>query len=171
MLQRGNFQEHHTSILQTKGFPWFYKTDASKKGLGAVILQNSKPVMFASRALTGSERNYQNLERECVATIWEMEKIHYFLYGKEFILEMDQKPLVSIYSKHMVEISKDPEVSSQQLSIPNLQCAIRERCGNSTSWCTKLCYTITHGRGWNSAANHSSKCGDSEHSIQFQCIW
>ena len=29
------------------------QTDASKKGLGAVFLQNSKPVMFASRALTG----------------------------------------------------------------------------------------------------------------------
>ena len=46
------------------------QTDASKKGLGAVLLQNSKPVMFASRALTGSERNYQNLERKCLATIW-----------------------------------------------------------------------------------------------------
>ena len=46
------------------------QTDASKRGLGAVLLQNSKPVMFASRALTGSERNYQNLERECLATIW-----------------------------------------------------------------------------------------------------
>ena len=73
------------------------QTDASKKGLGAVLLQNSKPVMFASRALTGSERNYQNLERECLATIWGMEKFHYFLYGKEFTLETDQKPLVSIY--------------------------------------------------------------------------
>ena len=81
------------------------QTDASKKGLGAVLLQNSKPVMFASRALTGSKRNYQNLERECLATIWGMEKFHYFLYGKEFTLEMDQKPLVSIYKKHMVEIS------------------------------------------------------------------
>ena len=37
------------------------QTDVSKRGLGAVLLQNSKPVMFASRALTGSERNYQNL--------------------------------------------------------------------------------------------------------------
>ena len=37
------------------------QTDASKKVLGAVLLQNSKPVMFASRALTGSERNYQKL--------------------------------------------------------------------------------------------------------------
>ena len=61
--------------------------------------------MFASRALTGSERNYQNLERECLATIWGMKKFHYFLYGKEFTLEPDQKPLVSIYRKYMVEIS------------------------------------------------------------------
>ena len=81
------------------------QTDASKKGLGTVLLQNSKPVMFESRALTGSERNYQNLERECLATIWGMEKFHYFLYGKEFTLETGQKPLVLIYRKHMVEIS------------------------------------------------------------------
>ena len=81
------------------------QTDASKKGLGAVILQDSKPVMFTSRALTGPEKNYQNLERECLATIWGMEKFHYFLYGKHFTLETDQKPLVSIYKKHMVDIS------------------------------------------------------------------
>ena len=77
------------------------QTGASKQGLGAVLLQNSKPVMFVSRALTVSQRNYQNLERECLAMIW----FHYFLYGKEFTLETDQKPLVSIYKKHMVEIS------------------------------------------------------------------
>ena len=34
-----------------------------------------------------------------------MEKFHYFLYGKEFTPETDQKPLVSIYKKHMVDIS------------------------------------------------------------------
>ena len=34
-----------------------------------------------------------------------MEKSHYFLYGKEFTLETDQKPLVSIYKKHMIDIS------------------------------------------------------------------
>ena len=81
------------------------QTDASKKGLGAVILQDSRPVMFTSRALTGAEKNYQNLERECLVMIWGMEKFHYFLYGKQFTLETDQKPLVSIYRKHMVEIS------------------------------------------------------------------
>ena len=34
-----------------------------------------------------------------------MEKFHYFLYGKKFTLETDQKPLVSIYKKHMISIS------------------------------------------------------------------
>ena len=34
-----------------------------------------------------------------------MEKFNYFLYGKEFTLETDQKPLVSIYKKHMIDIS------------------------------------------------------------------
>ena len=32
-------------------------------------------------------------------------KVHYFLHGKEFTLETDQKPLVSIYKKHMIDIS------------------------------------------------------------------
>ena len=34
-----------------------------------------------------------------------MKEFHYFLYGKEFTLETDQKPLVSIYKKHMINIS------------------------------------------------------------------
>ena len=92
----------HISIL---GDLPLCKLMLQKKGLGAVILQDSRPVMFVSRALTGAEKNYQNLERECLATIWGMEKFHYFLYGKQFTLETDQKPLVSIYRKHMVEIS------------------------------------------------------------------
>ena len=37
-------------------------------------------------------------------------KFHYFLYGKEFTLEMDQKPLVTIYKKHLVKIS--PRIQS-----------------------------------------------------------
>ena len=67
------------------------QTDASKKGLGAVILQDSRPVMFVFWALTGAEKNYQNLKRECLVTIWGMEKFYYFLYGKQFTLETYQK--------------------------------------------------------------------------------
>ena len=95
-----------------KALPYFdvkakttLQMDASKKGLGASLIQKGKVVGYASRALTKTEQNYQNLEQEALGTIWGMEKFHYFLYGKEFTLETDQKPLVSIYMKHMVDIS------------------------------------------------------------------
>ena len=99
-------------ISNVKALPYFninaettLQMDASKKGLGACLIQNGKVVCYASRALTKTEQNYQNLKREALGTIWGMEKFHYFLYGKEFTLETDQKPLVSIYKKHMVDIS------------------------------------------------------------------
>ena len=102
---KGEISKNITLPYFNPGRPTTLQTDASKKGLGAVILQDSRPVMFASWALTGAEENYQNLERECLVTIWGMEKFHYFLYGKQFTLETNQKPLFSIYRKHMVEIS------------------------------------------------------------------
>ena len=90
------FDKYKGTILQT---------DASKEGFGAVILQDNNPVYYASRTLTSAEKNYQNLKRECMATVWGMEKFHYFLYGKHFILQTDQKPLVSIFRKHMIDVS------------------------------------------------------------------
>ena len=83
-----------------------------------LYFRTSKPVMFASRALTGAEKNYQNLERECLATIWGMEKFHYFLYGKHFMLETDQKPLASIYKKHNGRyFTQNTKIGCEKLSI------------------------------------------------------
>ena len=52
-----------------KALPYFdvnaettLQMDASKKGLGACLIQKSKVVCYASRALTKTEQNYQNLE-------------------------------------------------------------------------------------------------------------
>ena len=77
----------------------------SKEGFGAVILQEEQPIYYASRALTSAEKNYQNLECEAQAAVWGMEKFHFFLYGRKFILQTDQKPLVSILRKHMIDVS------------------------------------------------------------------
>ena len=38
--------------------------DASKKGLDACLIQKGKVICYASRDLTKTEQNYQNLERE-----------------------------------------------------------------------------------------------------------
>jgi len=47
-----------TSIIQL---------DASKKGLGAVLLQDSKPVVYASRTLTEKEQRYSNIKLELLS--------------------------------------------------------------------------------------------------------
>ena len=107
-----NFNRLTVEISNMKALPYFdvkaettLQMDASKKGLGAYLIQKGKVICYASRALTKTEQNYQNWEREALGTIWGMEKFHYFLCGKEFTLETNKKPLVSIYKKHMIDIS------------------------------------------------------------------
>ena len=137
-----NFNQLKVEISNMKVLPYFdvnaettLQMDASKKGLGACLIQKGKVICYASRALTKTEQNYQNLEQEALGTIWGMEKFHYFLYGKEFTLETDQKPLVSIYKKHMVDTSPQ----SQILSIPAFQSCIQKRNRHSSCRCTQLC--------------------------------
>ena len=64
-----NFQQLKMEISNVRALPYFnvnaettLQTDASKKGLGACLIQNGKVVCYASRALTKTEQNYQNLE-------------------------------------------------------------------------------------------------------------
>ena len=111
-VHQENFNQLKMEISNMKALPYFnvnaettLQMDASKKGLRACLIQKGKVVCYASRALTKTEQNYQNLEQEALGTIWGMEMFHYFLYGKEFTLETDQKPLVSIYKKHTIDIS------------------------------------------------------------------
>ena len=81
------------------------QTNSPKRRLGAVLIQNGTPIYFASRVISTTETNYQNLKWETLAMIWDMEKFHYFLYGNKFTLETDQKPLVWIYQKHLIDVS------------------------------------------------------------------
>ena len=77
------------------------QTDASIKGLGACLLQDQKPVYFASKALTETQSGYVAIEIEVFSCGLAMEKFHHFLYASHFILETDQKPLEAILSKSL----------------------------------------------------------------------
>ena len=55
-------------------------------------------IAYASRALTGVERRYSQTEREALGLVWECERFNMYLYGMEFILLTDHKPLETIYS-------------------------------------------------------------------------
>ena len=81
--------------------PTVLQTNASCKGLGACLLQNQRPVYFASRALTETQKGYVAIELESLVVTWAMEKFHHFLYGNEFVLETDQKPLEAILSRSL----------------------------------------------------------------------
>ena len=72
------------------------QTDASIKGLGACMLQEEKPVYFASEALTGAQCEYVAIDLGSAAVAWVMENFHHFLYASHFILETDQKPFEGI---------------------------------------------------------------------------
>ena len=75
--------------------------DASTKGLGACLLQDDKPIYFTSKALTETQRGYVAIEIESLTVPWAVEKFHHFLYGCNFILETDQKPLEAILSRSL----------------------------------------------------------------------
>ena len=81
--------------------PTILQTDASCKGLGACLLQNENPMYFASKALTEMQKGYVAIELESLAVAWAMERFHHFLYGNEFTLKTDQKPLEVILSKSL----------------------------------------------------------------------
>ena len=56
----------HTSILQSKK-QTVLQTNASIKGLGECLLQDEKPVYFASKALTDAQKDYVVIELEFLA--------------------------------------------------------------------------------------------------------
>ena len=81
--------------------PYVLHIDASLEGLGAVLNQEYpeglRPVAFASRKLSSSERNYPVHQLEYLALKWGVvDKFHDYLYGASFTVRTDNNPLTYI---------------------------------------------------------------------------
>ena len=93
-----------TPVLAFADFkkPFILQTDASGRGLGAVLFQNDddgnkRVVAYASRSLSRSESNYPVHKLEFLALKWAVtEKFHDYLYGSEFTVWTDNNPLTYV---------------------------------------------------------------------------
>ena len=84
--------------------PFILYTDASFIGLGAALHQlhmvDQKmvelPVCWISRALRNAELRYGATQLECLAVVWALEKLHYYLEGTTFELVTDCQAVKSL---------------------------------------------------------------------------
>ena len=53
-----------------------FQCDASESGLGATLLSNGQPVAFALRSLSAVERQYAQIEKECLAIVFAWSRFN-----------------------------------------------------------------------------------------------
>lgn len=87
--------------------PVTVQSDASQSGLGCCLMQEGQPIAFASRALTATEQNYAQIEKECLSIVFACQRFHHYLYGRDTITaETDHKPLIAIFAKPLLSAPK-----------------------------------------------------------------
>ena len=104
------FEELKTQLVEAPvlSFPDFAKsfileTDASIKGLGAVLSQLqddglAHPVAYASRSLTKGEKSYAITELETLAVVWSITHFHAYLYGHDVTVYTDHSAVKAVLS-------------------------------------------------------------------------
>lgn len=84
-------------------------TDASPTALGAVLVQlqmsdttrqmEKRVIMCVSKSLTETEKRYPQTHKEALAIVWAVEKLHFYLLGRSFIIYTDHEPLEFIFKQ------------------------------------------------------------------------
>lgn len=79
---------------------FFVTTDASNVALGAVLSQKYEDgdhaIAYASRVLNDAETRYSTIEKELLAIVYAVEQFRPYVYGRQFTIVTDHKPLTWI---------------------------------------------------------------------------
>ncbi|GKB49459.1 putative reverse transcriptase domain-containing protein, partial [Tanacetum coccineum] len=73
--------------------------DASKKGLGVVLMQRGKVIAYASRQLKIHEKNYTTRDLELGAVVFALKIWRHYLYGTKCMVFTDHKSLQHILNQ------------------------------------------------------------------------
>ena len=92
-----------TLVHYDESLPLYLSCDASSYGAGAVlshqIVGQFRPVAFVSCTLSQAQRNYSQLDKEAFSIIFGLKKFHQYLYGREFSILTDHRPLLSLFAQ------------------------------------------------------------------------
>lgn len=81
--------------------PFVLETDASDLGLGAVVMQENRPITYLNKPLCPKNQGMSTYEKECLAILIAMEKWRSYLQGKEFIIKTDHKRLLYLTNQRI----------------------------------------------------------------------
>lgn len=73
--------------------PLSLTVDASSKSLGAALVQEGQPIAYGTRALTKSQQNYAQIEKEALAISYGCTKCPQYVFGRHVLVASDHKPL------------------------------------------------------------------------------
>ncbi|KAK9110556.1 hypothetical protein Sjap_018616 [Stephania japonica] len=79
-------------------------TDASKVGLGGVLMQEGRVIAYASRQLKVHERNYPTHDLELAAIVFALKIWRHHLYGVRFELFTDHKSLKYLFTQRELNL-------------------------------------------------------------------
>ena len=96
---RSTLSQHNTLAYFDPNKEIIIQTDASKKGIGTVLMQDGQPIHYASKSLTSAEANYSNIEREMLAVVFALTRFHHYVFNRKVTIHSDHKPLESICKK------------------------------------------------------------------------
>ena len=78
--------------------------DASKKGLGCVLMQNRNVVAYASRQLKPHKRTYPTHDLELATVVFALKIWRHHLYGVKFEVFSDHKSLKYLFDQKELNI-------------------------------------------------------------------